>query len=224
MQASEAANVGVRFRILDLDARRAKLGDHFVDVVDTKIHHPSLIGIAEVFGGFGKRSENGRSGLLLPNGGALARRGERNAQVLLVPVAQRFGIMSAEEQTSNAGYFLHLRSSGLLFGRFLFGGRLRGRSRSRGLRGILPRHEEFTAGQNEAGPKNIGQDAQQLAPWEAHAILIPRPGGECVYYTREGGVLEDSIFMRRATGACDEVLMRCHDRRSLLRQNRLENA
>ncbi len=42
---------------------------------------------------FGKGTERSWSGLLLPNGSALARWCERDPQVLLVPVPQRFGIM-----------------------------------------------------------------------------------------------------------------------------------
>src|SRR5262245_29446169 len=77
----------------------------------SKVHHPGFVRIPEVFGRLGKGTEHGRSGLLLPNGSALARWCERDPQVLQVPVPQRLGIMSSEEQPSDAGYFFHFRSS-----------------------------------------------------------------------------------------------------------------
>jgi len=71
----------------------------------SKVHHPDLVRISEIATLFGKGTEDGRSGLLLPNGCALTRWCERDPQVLLVPGPQRFGIMSAEEQPSDSGYF-----------------------------------------------------------------------------------------------------------------------
>src|SRR5215471_11897779 len=101
----------------------------------SKVHHPDLVGIPEIATLFGKGTEDSRSRLLLPNGSALARWFERDPQVLLVPVSQRFGIMSSEEQPSDSGYFFHFRSS-----RFIFASCLRGRSRTRCLCGVLCRH------------------------------------------------------------------------------------
>src|SRR5215472_12207223 len=60
----------------------------------SNVHHPDLLRVPEILGRFGKGTEDGRSGLLLPNGCALARWFERDPQVLQVPVPQRFGIMS----------------------------------------------------------------------------------------------------------------------------------
>src|SRR5437879_4663658 len=71
----------------------------------SKVHHPDLCRIPEIATLFGKGTERGRSGLLLPNGSALARWCERDPQVLLVPVPQRFGIMSSKEQPSDSSYF-----------------------------------------------------------------------------------------------------------------------
>src|SRR5262249_36346996 len=116
----------------------------------SKIHHPHLIRIPEIATLFGKGAEGGRSGLLLPNGSAFARGRERDPQVLLVPVPQRRGIMSSEEQPSDSGYLFHFRSS-----RFVFSNRLRGRSRTAWLCGLLRRHGEFILGQDEGGPESI---------------------------------------------------------------------
>src|SRR5579864_266565 len=111
MQASEAADVGIGFRVFDLNSCCSQLGYHFVEVMHAKVHHPGLVGISEIFGGLGKGAEGGRSGLLLPNGSTLGRGGERDPQVLLVPGRQSFGIMSAEEKASDSGYLFHLRPS-----------------------------------------------------------------------------------------------------------------
>src|SRR5215469_7121768 len=111
----------------------------------SKVHHPGLVRIPEIFGRLGKGTEGGRSGLLLPNGSALARWCERDPQVLLVPVSQRFGIMSSEEQPSDSGYSFHFRSS-----RFISSICPRMWNRTRWLCGVLWRHGEFIPGQNEA--------------------------------------------------------------------------
>src|SRR5215470_11571229 len=102
MQTSEAPNVGIGFRVFDLDSCRSQLGHHLVHVMHSKVHHPGLLRVPEILGGFGKRSERGRSGLLLPNGSARAPWCERDPQVLLIPVCQRFGIMGSEEQPSDS--------------------------------------------------------------------------------------------------------------------------
>src|SRR5215831_12670171 len=111
MQTSEAPNARIRFRVFDLNSCRSELGYHFVEVMHSKVHHPDLVRIPEIFGRLGKGTEGGRSGLLLPNGCALARWCEGDPQVLLVPVPQRFGILSSEEQSSDSGHFFHFRSS-----------------------------------------------------------------------------------------------------------------
>src|SRR5689334_19848849 len=80
-----------------------------------KVDHPNFVWIPEIFARFGKRTESSRSSLLLPNGSAFAGWCERYPQVLLVPGAQRFGIMSAEEQPSDSGDSLHFRSSRFMF-------------------------------------------------------------------------------------------------------------
>src|SRR5215469_3450764 len=104
----------------------------------SKVHHPDLVRIPEIATLFGKGTEDGGSRLLLPNGSALARWFERDPQVLLVPVPQRFGITSSEEQPSDSGYFFHFRSS-----RFMFSSCVRRRSRTRWLYGVLCDHGEF---------------------------------------------------------------------------------
>src|SRR5215469_14307618 len=68
----------------------------------SKVHHPDLLRVSEILGRFGKGTKDGRSGLLLPNGSALSCWFGRDPQVLQVPVPQRFGIMSSEEQPSDS--------------------------------------------------------------------------------------------------------------------------
>src|ERR1700733_9302600 len=100
----------------------------------SKVHHPGLVRIPEIFSSLGKRTEGGWSGLLLPNGLALARWGERDSQMLQIPVSQRFRIMSSEEHPSDSRHFFHFRSSW-----FMFSSCLRRRSRTRWLCGVFRR-------------------------------------------------------------------------------------
>src|SRR6185503_8676793 len=74
MQPSEAPDLAISFRGFDLNACSSQLGHHFVHVMHSKVNHPVLARIAEIFGRLGKGSEYGRSGLLLPNASALAGR------------------------------------------------------------------------------------------------------------------------------------------------------
>src|SRR5579859_3165033 len=78
----------------------------------SEVNHPELGWIPEIFCCFWKGAEGCGASFLLPNLFALARWCERDHQMLLVPVAQSFGIMSAEEKTSDSGYFFHFISSG----------------------------------------------------------------------------------------------------------------
>jgi hypothetical protein len=49
MQAGEPA-VGIRLRInLDRDSRSFSLGRHFVEIPDSKVQHPNLLGIPEKY-------------------------------------------------------------------------------------------------------------------------------------------------------------------------------
>src|SRR5262249_34619087 len=134
-----------------------------------KVHHPDLVRIPEVASLFGKGAEDGWASFLLPNGCALACRCEPDPQVLQVPVPQRFGIMSSEEQPSDSGYFFHFRSS-----RFVFSSCLRRLGSTCWLGGILGRHGECNLGHDELGPQSIGQGLKQLAPRKAHTILLLR--------------------------------------------------
>src|SRR6266436_4746014 len=58
-----------------------------------------------------ERTEDGGASLLLPNGFLVARWCERDPQMLLVPLPQRFRIVSSEEQSSDSRHFFHFRSS-----------------------------------------------------------------------------------------------------------------
>src|SRR5262249_17831854 len=121
----------------------------------SEVHHPDFAGIAEVAALFGKGSEGGWPGLLLPNGLALAGWREPDSQMLPIPGRECFGIMGSEKESTDAGHFL-------LF-RFIFW------SRSRRLRGILCRHGESIPRQNEAGSESTGQYSKQLASLKAHS-------------------------------------------------------
>ena len=111
VQAGEPA-VGIRLRVnLDLDSCRPKLGGHSVEIPDSKVHHPVLVGIPEMVARLRERSESGGSCLLLPRGFPVARGCERDPQVLLVPMRQRGRIVSSKEQSSDSCHFFHFRSS-----------------------------------------------------------------------------------------------------------------
>ena len=105
MQMSEAPDLGISVRAFDVDGSRSQLAYHFVDVMHSKVNHPTLIKVSEIFGRLGKGSERGRPSFLLPNGPTLARRCRRDSQVLQVPLPQCFGVMSSEEEPSDTGYF-----------------------------------------------------------------------------------------------------------------------
>ena len=104
--------VGIRPRInLDRNSCCLELGCHFVEIPDSKLHYPVLVRVPEVAARFRERTENGGACLLTPNGFLVARRGERDPQVLLVPVPQRCGIVSPEEQSSDSRHFFRCRSA-----------------------------------------------------------------------------------------------------------------
>src|ERR1700728_4244457 len=66
MQAGEPA-VGISLRVnLDLDSRSLQLGRHFVEIPHSKVQHPNLLGIAEIFARLREGRESGCSCLLLP--------------------------------------------------------------------------------------------------------------------------------------------------------------
>src|SRR6267142_6586458 len=87
------------------------MGRHFVEIPDSKVQHPDLLGIPEIVARLLEWSKSGGSGLLLPRGFLVARRYERDSQVLLVPAPQRFRIFGSEEESSDSGHFFHFRSS-----------------------------------------------------------------------------------------------------------------
>jgi hypothetical protein len=96
MQAGEPA-VGIRLRInLDRDSCGSQLGCYSVEIPDPKVHHPDLVGIPKIVARLRERTENGGTSFLLPNGFLVARWCERDPQVLLVPLPQRFRIVSSE--------------------------------------------------------------------------------------------------------------------------------
>src|ERR1700731_5234487 len=112
MQAGETA-VGIRLRVnLNRNSCGSQLGRHSVEILNSKIHHPGLVGIPEIVPRLREGAENGGARLLLPNGFLVARWCERDSQVLLVPRPQRGRIVSAEEQSSDSGHFFHFCSSG----------------------------------------------------------------------------------------------------------------
>src|SRR5260221_9973885 len=118
---------------------------NFVEIPDSKVQHPDLLGIPEIFARLRKRRESGGACLLLPNGIPLARWYERDSQMLLVPKPQRFRIFGSKEESSDSGHLFHFRSSS---DRIANGGPRRGR---RGLcrhgwmrryGGLRPPHDE----------------------------------------------------------------------------------
>jgi hypothetical protein len=68
VQAGEPT-VGIRLRVnLDRDSSGSQLGCHFAEIPDSEVQHPDLVGPLEKVARLRLRIENGRSGLLLPNG------------------------------------------------------------------------------------------------------------------------------------------------------------
>ena len=111
MQAGKPA-VGIRLRVnLDRDSCGSQLRCHSVEIPDSKVHHPDLVGIPEIVARLSERNENSGSCFLPPNGFLVARWFELDSQVLLVPTPQRCRIVSSEEQSSDSRHFFHFRSS-----------------------------------------------------------------------------------------------------------------
>src|SRR5580765_7662309 len=53
---------------LDRDSCSFQLGCHFVQIMDSEVHHPHLLGVAEIVSGLRERSEHRGTRLLLPDG------------------------------------------------------------------------------------------------------------------------------------------------------------
>src|ERR1700676_5176525 len=106
-----------------------------------------------------ERTEDGGACLLLPRGFLVARWCERDSQVLLVPVPQRFRIVSSEEQSSDSRHFFHFRSSSDPIAN---SSPCRGR-RDLWLRGCLRGYAELVSAQDEARPESKWQSSKQLA-------------------------------------------------------------
>src|SRR5690554_5274183 len=70
MNSSESVDLGIpllRSR-LHIDAPAPQLRDHGVQVRDSEVDHPLLLGPAEIFRVVLERAEDGRSAALLPDG------------------------------------------------------------------------------------------------------------------------------------------------------------
>src|ERR1700730_14334311 len=143
--------VRIRLRIhLDLDSSGLQLGRHFVEIPDSKVQHPDLLGIPEIVARLLEWSESGGSSLLLPRRFRVARWYERDSQVLLVPEPQRFRIFGSEEESSDSRHLFHFRSSSDPIAN---SDPRRGR-RDLWLRGCLRGYPELVAPQEEARPES----------------------------------------------------------------------
>ena len=150
MHAGKPA-VGIRLRVhLDLDSRSLQLGCHFVEIPDSKVQHPDLLGVPEIAARLLEWSESSGSGLLLPRGFSGARWYERDSQVLLVPKPQRFRIFGSEEEPSDSRHFFHLRSCS---DPIAYSGPRR-RRRDLWLCGCLRHYAELAPPQDEARPES----------------------------------------------------------------------
>jgi hypothetical protein len=149
MEAGKAA-VWIELWInLNLDSLGSELSDHLVEVPYSKVHHPELVRVPKIVTRLGKRAEDLRPCLLLPNRFLLARGRQRNSQGLPVPASQRFRIVRSEEYPADAGNFLHFTSSGRFELRSGYG-----RSNwDRWVCGSLYRKPEFLPAQDEALPE-----------------------------------------------------------------------
>src|ERR1700733_9210793 len=87
------------------------MGCHFVEITDSKIQHPELAVVPEIFAVLWERREGSGSGLLLPRFLPATRWHRRDSQVLLIPQRQRFRIFRAKKEATDSRHFLHFRSS-----------------------------------------------------------------------------------------------------------------
>src|ERR1041385_6577666 len=110
MEARETA-IGIRGRVdRDFDPVRLKLFRHGVEIAHAEVHHPHLRGISEVGGLLRKRFERGDTRLLLPSGVFRSPGQTSNAEIIFVPLFQRFRIPCAEEKPPNASDTFHYSS------------------------------------------------------------------------------------------------------------------
>jgi hypothetical protein len=158
MQACETA-VGIRQRVnLYRDPCGLQLGGHSVEIADSKVHHPDFFRVSEIAALLRERTESGGPCFLLPGGLPVARRYERDPEVLLVPKSQCCRIVSSEEQSSDSRYFFHLPCSGGRRRRWLLGSGC-------GKAEWVPAHDEARPGKR--------QGSKQLASLKTHPIPFP---------------------------------------------------
>jgi hypothetical protein len=80
--------------------------NYFIEIAHTKIDHPVLLGIIEIFAVLRKGSKGGRANLLQPWLLSVIGGRQIDAEMLLIPVSYRSRILCAEEQGTNSIYSL----------------------------------------------------------------------------------------------------------------------
>src|SRR5437867_4375492 len=97
MQTSEPSiRIGLLVnRYIDLGT--TKLLHHFVEISNAEVDHPVLVSIAEIVGVVRERGEDSRTGLLRPRFLDVVGWHEIDAEIFLVPLADRGRIFRAEE-------------------------------------------------------------------------------------------------------------------------------
>src|SRR5256885_5458950 len=106
LDPGEAAVAGVFALGIDPDAGSVKLGEQGVEVVDAVVDHGRLWAVAEVAGVGGEGRPGGHTGargdFVGPLKGGAAEVVQRQAEVVGVPLCQRFWILRAEEDAADA--------------------------------------------------------------------------------------------------------------------------
>src|SRR5260221_14522188 len=160
MQASKPP-IGVGLRInFHLNAGRAQLSCHFIQIAYPKVYHPYLARILEIVSRFWERTEHGWTSFLLPNRIFVARWSKGDSQMLLVPASQTFWVFGSEKEASDSGYLLHFR--GCRYAPFSFC------SRHRGGAPCHRRDPGSLSGDSAARPKYKQEPPQQLTSLKSH--------------------------------------------------------
>ena len=84
-----------------------KLRHHGVEIIHPEIDHPFLLGTSEVIAVIRERSESGGACFLSPGLLAVIRRHQIDAEMVLVPLAQRRWILGPKEESANSSHTLH---------------------------------------------------------------------------------------------------------------------
>ncbi len=145
------ASVGIGFGIdLDLDPGLFELGHHAIEIIDPEIDHPHLIRPAEIVRVFLERGKHRGAGSLLPARRVVVAGDLVDAEMILIPLSEFFGISGAKEEAADA---INLDHDGFL----------RDRPRSR---------DAYIRTPMNGAIRVRGDDPHALKAWPDHSLAL----------------------------------------------------